>query len=80
MVSKCADNRTNAITAIDLRAHVAATVLGGLLSNPGGPIQANGMNGWGFCNCSQSDVIQESIEISDELIYSTENSEPKGGT
>lgn len=50
------------------RADAAKHILAGLCANPGGPLQANGMSGWGFCNCSPSDVVGLAVEMADELI------------
>jgi hypothetical protein len=39
-----------------LRDMFAAAALQGLLANPGGPIQANTLNGWNFVNCGRDEV------------------------
>ncbi len=50
------------------RADAAKHILAGLCANPGGPLQANGMSGWGFCNCSMTDVVGLAVEMADERI------------
>ena len=55
-------NRTNKDIVehegMTLRDWFAGKIASGLFANPGGPIQANGMRGWGFCNCTQEDVAE----------------------
>jgi hypothetical protein len=51
-----------------LRDYFAAKVMQGLLANPGGPIQANGMNGWYWCNCSSEDVVNFAYSIADSML------------
>lgn len=50
---------------MSLRAYFAAKAMQGLLANPSGPIQANGMSGWGWCNCSPEDVINLAYMLAD---------------
>jgi len=58
-----------------LRAYFAAKALQGLLANPGGPIQANSMSGFGWCNCKIEDVCGFAVGLADALI--TELATPK---
>lgn len=53
---------------MDKRIEIAAKILSGLVSNPGGPIQQNSQSGYGFVNCDIKDVCSLSIELADELI------------
>lgn len=53
----------------------AAMAMQGLLANPGGPIQANGMSGWALCNCTEDDVVGTSLSLADALIAAL-NKEP----
>lgn len=52
----------------NLRDWFAGMALQGLLANPGGPIQANGMSGWGWTNCDQRDVVQAAFGIADDML------------
>lgn len=51
-----------------LRDYFAAKAIQGLLSNPSGPIQANGMSGWDFCNCTPSDVALTAYTVADAML------------
>lgn len=51
-----------------LRDYFAAKSMHGLLANPGGPIQANGMSGWGWCNCTLEDVADFAWHIADAML------------
>lgn len=51
-----------------IRATMAMHLMGGLLANAGGPIQANGMSGWGFVNCNPDQVAQVAAACADALI------------
>lgn len=51
-----------------LRAYLAAKAMQGLLANPGGPIQASGMSGWGFTNCEAEHVARLAVGMADLLI------------
>lgn len=53
---------------MSLRDWFAGMALQGLLSNSGGPIQANGMSGWGWVNCGKKDVADVVWEIADAMI------------
>lgn len=80
LASKCVENRSVAIaSSTSRRDSIAASILSGLLSNPGGPLQANGMSGWDFCNCKRDDVIKMAVIMADVLIESLDETEPKGG-
>jgi len=37
----------------------------GLLANPGGPVQANSMRGFDYCNCGPEQIAQMSADIAD---------------
>lgn len=51
-----------------LRDYFAAKVMQGMLANPGGPIQANGLNGWNLCNCTVEDVAELAWHIADAML------------
>jgi|SRR5690554_3175145 len=51
-----------------LRDRLAAHVIQGLLANPSGPIQANGMCGWDFCNCTIEQVADLAWLIADHML------------
>lgn len=53
---------------MSLRDWFAGQALAGLCSNPGGPIQANGMSGWGLVNCTMGDVAREAYAIADAML------------
>jgi hypothetical protein len=53
---------------IPLRDYFAAKVMQGLLANPGGPIQANGMSGWNWCNCTAEDVADFAWHVADAML------------
>ena len=57
---------------ITLRAHIATQIMAGLVANPGGPIQANGMTGWGYANCIPIQVAGHAVELADALIAALE--------
>ena len=50
------------------REHFAAMAMQGLLANPGGPIQANGMSGWNLCNCTADQVGEFAKDLADALL------------
>jgi hypothetical protein len=56
------------IFGMTLRDYFAGQALAGVLANCGGPIQANGMSGWGFVNCEGKDVAQCAYEIAGAMI------------
>lgn len=51
-----------------LRDWFAGMALQGLLANPGGPIQANGMSGWSFTNCEDNDVAKLTWILADAML------------
>lgn len=53
---------------MDIRTTIATKMMQGLISNPGGPVQRNEMNGWAFTNCSHQDVAEFSVALADALI------------
>lgn len=55
-----------------LRDWFAAKAMQGLLANSGGPIQANGMNGWNWCNCSPEDAVNLAYSIADAMLKARE--------
>jgi len=61
---------------LSIRAEIASTIMAGLLANPSGPLQANGMTGWNFVNCDPVDVSRLSISLADDLISELNKPEP----
>lgn len=55
-----------------LRDYFAAKSIQGLLANPGGLIQTNGMNGWNWCNCSPEDAVNLAYSIADAMLKARE--------
>ena len=55
-----------------LRDYFAAKALQGLLANPGGPIQANPMNGWCFTNCTAEQVARVCLDVADAMLKARE--------
>ena len=53
---------------MSLRDHFAGLALQGLCANPGGPYQANGMNGWSIVNCTYDDLAGHAYELADAMI------------
>lgn len=54
---------------------IAAMALQGLLSNPGGPVQASSVRGWRPCtNCTYAEVAQEAAAFTDALLHTLERS------
>lgn len=51
-----------------LRDRLAEKAIQGLLANPSGPIQANGMSGWGLCNCTIEQVADFAWHIADHML------------
>lgn len=51
-----------------LRDYLAAKIVQGLFANPGGPIQANGISGWGVVNCMTAEVAKMAYSIADEML------------
>ena len=67
-------------TREEQRMMLAGMAMQGLLSNPGGPIQANGMSGWGLTNCKDDDVAWYSVHIADVLLAELDRTAPKPET
>jgi hypothetical protein len=51
-----------------LRDYFEVRAMQGLLANPGGAIQQNGMSGWGLCNCTIDDVAEFAWHIADAML------------
>ena len=51
-----------------LLGYFAAKAMQGLLANPSGPIQANGMNGWNWCNCTEEQVVEMVFGIAETML------------
>ena len=57
-----------------LRDYFAAKAMQGLLANPSGAIQQNGMSGWGWCNCTVNDAAEFAWHIADAMLKAREAS------
>lgn len=55
-----------------LRDYFAAKAIQGLLANPCGPVQANGMSGWNWCNCTVEDVADFAWHVADAMLKARE--------
>lgn len=56
-------------TGLTKRELIAAMAMQGLLSNPGGPVQASNASGWqSTTNCSHGDVSNEAVQFADALL------------
>ena len=55
-----------------LRDYFAAAVIQGLMSNSGGPWQANPMSGTGWCNSNAKGTADIAYEIADAMLVSRE--------
>lgn len=55
------------------REEIASRIMAGLCANPGGPIQANGMTGWGFANCTPDQAAGHAVDLADALIAALGN-------
>lgn len=53
---------------MSLRQWYAGQALAGLCANPGGPFQANSMQGWGMANCDEHTVAQTAVTLADALL------------
>lgn len=51
-----------------LRDYIAGKVLQGLAANPGGPWQANDINGWALANCTLADVVEVAYQTADAAL------------
>lgn len=56
------------------REEFAKAAMAGLLANSGGPIQANGMSGWNFCNCDSKQVAEWAVDLADALLCALSHS------
>lgn len=62
------------VTGLTKRELFAAMAMQGMLSNPGGPVQANSMSGWNSTvNCTHGDVAHEAIKFADDLLSELEH-------
>lgn len=66
-VSQLSDDSTT-IFGMSLRDYFAAKAIQGLLSNPGGPIQSNEINGWGYTNVTEEIVALTAYEMADHML------------
>ena len=57
-----------------LRDYFAAKAMQGLLANPGGAIQQNGMSRRGWCNCTVDSVAELAWHIADAMLEAREAS------
>lgn len=71
-VPRSGDETIDAMIREAVRRDVAAKVLAGMVANPSGPIQANGMNGWALVNCTHEYVGQAAIFMADALLAELE--------
>lgn len=71
---ECCGRFESGYGGISMRDYFAAKAIQGLLANPGGPIQANGMNGWNWCNCSPEDAVNLAYSIADAMLKAREES------
>ena len=53
---------------MSLREWYRGQALAGLCANPGGPFQANAMNGWGIVNCTADHVAKWCDELADAML------------
>jgi hypothetical protein len=53
---------------MSLRDWYRGQALAGLCANPGGPFQANGINGWNLVNCTAGDVAMWCNELADAML------------
>lgn len=53
---------------MSLRDYLAGKVLQGLAANPGGPWQANSINGWALANCTLADVVEVAYQAADAAL------------
>lgn len=62
------DQWERGMEGMTLRDWFAGQALKGLMSNPGGPIQANGVNGWGYVNCTPEQVAEICATQADAML------------
>jgi len=55
-----------------LRDYFASAALTGLCANPGGPFQANQINGWAIVNCEVGDIAKTAYDCADAMIAARE--------
>jgi len=55
-------------TGLSVRDYFAAKALQGMCANPGGPLQANGRNGWALVNCTSADVVTVAYDFADAML------------
>lgn len=65
---ECSDRFESGYGGMSLLDYFAAKALQGLLSNPGGPVQSNNMNGWDFTNCSPDDVAELAYAMAEKML------------
>ena len=53
---------------MSLRDYLVGKVLQGLAANPGGPWQANDVNGWALANCTLADVVEVAYQTADAAL------------
>lgn len=70
--NKCGLDQLPQSPSKTLRDEFAMAAMQGLLANPGGPIQANPMSGWGFCNSNLIDLAKEAFAIADAMLTERE--------
>ena len=58
---------------MSLRDWLAGQALAGLCANPGGPFQANAMQGWGMCNCDEHTVARTAYTLADAMLAASES-------
>lgn len=61
-----------------LRDEFAGQALAGLCANPGGPIQANGMTGWGFANCNADYIAGTAYDLASAMLSEKARREATG--
>lgn len=71
--ARCRARFESGYGGMSMRDAFALAALQGLLANPGGPIQANGMNGWSWCNCTAEDVASLTYSMADAMLKAREN-------
>ena len=74
LCENCRDGLIGSALGMTLRDYFAAKAMQGLLANPGGPIQANGMSGWNWCNCTVESVADFAWHIADAMLKAREAS------
>lgn len=60
------------IGGLTKREAFAMAVMQGLMANPGGPVQSNGMSGWSIVNCTPDNIAGLAIEMADALLLGLE--------